>query len=49
MVAELLGLAANNTSGLGERLRAAVVADGPNVDDQAAISYAADHGSIVSM
>ena len=45
VVAELLGLANNNTSGLGERLRAVVVADGPNVDDQAAISYAADHGS----
>ena len=45
VVAELLGLAANNTSGLGERLRAVVVADGPNVDDQTAISYAADHGS----
>ena len=45
LVAELLGLAANNTSGLGERLRAVVVADGPNVDDQAAIGYAADHGS----
>lgn len=45
VVAELLGLASNNTAGLGERLRAVVVADGPNTDDTAAISYAADHSS----
>ena len=44
VVAELLGLA-NNTTGIGERLRAVVIADGPNTDSAAAISYAADHGS----
>ena len=44
VVAELLGIAQNSV-GLGERLRAIVVADGPNTTDAAAQAYAADHGS----
>jgi uncharacterized protein len=44
VVAELLGLAQGST-GLGDRLRAIVVADGPNTTDAAAQAYAADHGS----
>lgn len=43
VVAELLGIAQDSV-GLGERLRAIVVADGPNTTDAAAQSYAADHG-----
>lgn len=44
VVAELLGIAQDSV-GLGERLRAIVVADGPNTTDNAAQDYAADHGS----
>jgi phage tail sheath protein FI len=44
VVAELLGIAQDSV-GLGERLRAIVVADGPNTTDAAAQDYAADHGS----
>lgn len=44
VVAELLGVA-SSTSGIGTRLRAIVVADGPNTDDADAISYASTHGS----
>ena len=43
VVAELLGIAQDSV-GLGERLRAIVIADGPNTTDAAAQSYAADHG-----
>jgi uncharacterized protein len=43
VVAELLGIAQDSV-GLGERLRAIVVADGPNTTDAAAQAYAADHG-----
>tara|TARA_B100000459_G_C8598314_1_gene210848 strand:+ start:149 stop:1414 length:1266 start_codon:yes stop_codon:yes gene_type:complete len=44
VVSELLGLA-SSTAGIGTRLRAVVIADGPNTDDADAIQYAADHGS----
>lgn len=43
VVSELAGLAQGSV-GLGERLRAIVVADGPNTTDAAAQSFAADHG-----
>ena len=43
VVAELLGLAQDSV-GLGERLRAVVIADGPNTSDAAAQDYADDHG-----
>jgi phage tail sheath protein FI len=43
VVAELLGIAQDSV-GLGERLRAIVVADGPNTTDAAAQAYASDHG-----
>lgn len=43
VVAELLGIAQDSV-GLGERLRAVVIADGPNTTDAAAQAYAADHG-----
>ena len=43
VVAELLGLAQDSV-GLGERLRAVVIADGPNTNDAAAQDYADDHG-----
>jgi len=43
VVAEMLGIA-QDAVGLGERLRAVVIADGPNTDDAAAQTYAADHG-----
>lgn len=43
VVAELLGIAQDSV-GLGERLRAVVIADGPNTTDNAAQAYAADHG-----
>lgn len=42
VVAELLGFAQDSV-GLGERLRAIVIADGPNTTDAAAQDYAADH------
>jgi phage tail sheath protein FI len=44
VVAEMLGIA-QDAVGLGERLRAIVIADGPNTSDAAAQAYAADHGS----
>lgn len=44
VVAELLGIAQDSV-GLGDRLRAIVVADGPNTTDTAAQAYASDHGS----
>lgn len=43
VVAELLGIAQDSV-GLGERLRAVVIADGPNTTDAAAQAYADDHG-----
>lgn len=43
VVAELLGIAQNSV-GLGDRLRAVVIADGPNTTDAAAQAYADDHG-----
>lgn len=43
VVAELLGLAQASV-GLGERLRAVVIADGPNTNDADAQDYANDHG-----
>lgn len=43
VVAEFLGIAQDSV-GLGERLRAIVVADGPNTTDAAAQAYAADYG-----
>ena len=43
VVAELLGIAQDSV-GLGERLRAIVIADGPNTTDAAAQAYTADHG-----
>lgn len=43
VVAEMLGIAQDSV-GLGERLRAIVVADGPNTSDADAQAYAADHG-----
>jgi phage tail sheath protein FI len=43
VVAEMLGIAQDSV-GLGERLRAIVVADGPNTSDAEAQAYAADHG-----
>lgn len=44
VVAEFLGIAQDSV-GLGERLRAVVIADGPNTTDAAAQAYASDHGS----
>ena len=44
VVAELLGVA-SSTSGIGTRLRAIIVADGPNTDDADAITHAALHAS----
>jgi len=43
VVAEMLGIAQDSV-GLGERLRAVVIADGPNTTDAAAQAYADDHG-----
>ena len=44
VVAEMLGLA-SSSSGIGTKLRAIVIGDGPNTTDADAVSYASTHGS----